>query len=272
MIGGMPDSASSAEPAPPPGIDITKPNIARVYDYWLDGKDNFAVDRALGDRLLAIDPGMRDLVRGNREFLCAAVARAAHEGGIGQFLDLGAGLPVSPAVHDAARAVIPDARFAYVDNDPVAVLHTQAILGGPQGLVSVSADLADPDAVLGNPVAASVLDLDKPMGIIFGSVGHFFEASRMRSLAGAYLSRARPGSWLIISLGRAEDTEPEQRLQPAYTAARTYRYSLEEFESLFTGTEILPPGLREARTWVSGTVGPVPSAGLFMHCGVGVKR
>src|SRR5579862_1167955 len=83
MIGGMPDSASSAEPAPPPGIDITKPNIARVYDYWLDGKDNFAVDRALGDRLLAIDPGMRDLVRGNREFLCAAVARAAHEGGIG---------------------------------------------------------------------------------------------------------------------------------------------------------------------------------------------
>jgi hypothetical protein len=257
---------------PPPGIDITKPNIARVYDYWLDGKDNFAADRALGERLLAIDPGMRDLVRGNRAFLCAAVARAAREGGIGQFLDLGAGLPASPAIHDAARAVIPDARFAYVDNDPVAVMHTQAILADPQGLASVSADLADPDAVLASQATASVLDLGKPMGIIFGSVGHFFKPSRMRSLTGAYLSRARPGSWLIISLGRAEDTEPEQRLQPAYTAARTYRYSPEDFEALFAGTEVLPPGLREARAWASGTSGPVPAAGLFMHCGVGVKR
>jgi hypothetical protein len=257
---------------PPPGIDITKPNIARVYDYWLGGKDNFAVDRALGERLLAIDPGMRDLVRGNRAFLCAAVARAAREGGIGQFLDLGAGLPASPAIHDAARAVIPDARFAYVDNDPVAVLHTQAILADPQGLVSVSADLADPDAVLASQATVSVLDPEKPMGIIFGSVGHFFEPSRMRSLIGAYLSGARPGSWLIISLGRAEDTEPEQRLQPAYTAARTYRYSPEDFEALFAGTEVLPPGLREAKAWVSGTSGPVPAAGLFMHCGVGVKR
>lgn len=267
----MPDSASFAGPAPPPGIDITKPNVARVYDYWLDGKDNFAADRALGDRLLAIDPGMRDLVRGNRGFLCAAVARAAREGGISQFLDLGAGLPVSPAVHDAAWAVIPDARVAYVDNDPVAVLHTQAILGGSQGLASVSADLADPAAVLGDPATASVLDLERPMGIILGCVAHFIEPSRMQSLTATYLTRAQPGSWLIISLGRAEDTRPQQMLQPAYTAAQTYRYSLPEFESLFTGTEILPPGLREAKAWVAGTSGPLPAAGLFMHCGVGVK-
>jgi hypothetical protein len=150
-------------------------------------------------------------------------------------------------------------------------LHTQAILADPQGLASVSADLADPDAVLADPDTASVLDLEEPMGIIFGSVGHFFEPSRMRSLAGAYLSRAQPGSWLIISLGRAEDAEPEQRLKPAYTAAPTYRYSLPEFESLFAGTEVLPPGLREAKAWVSGSSGPVPAAGLFMHCGVGVK-
>jgi S-adenosyl methyltransferase len=172
MIGGMPDSASSTEPASPPGIDIRVANIARVYDYWLDGKDN----------------------------------------------------------------------------------------------------LTDPDVVLGDPVTASVLDLEEPMGIIVGSVGHFFEPSRMRSLIGMYLSRARPGSWLVISLGRAEDTQPMQTLQPAYTAARTYRYSLEDYESLFTGTEILPPGLREAKAWVTGTSGPVPAAGLFMHCGVGVKR
>jgi hypothetical protein len=81
-----------------------------------------------------------------------------------------------------------------------------------------------------------------------------------------------PGSWLIISLGRAEDFEPMQTLKPAYTAAQTYRYSREELESLFAGTEILPPGLQEARAWVAGKSGPPPAAGLFMHCGVGVKR
>src|SRR6266404_32505 len=105
MIGVMPETL------PPPGIDVTKPNIARVYDYWLGGKDNFAADRKLAEQLLVLDPGMRDLVRGNRQFLCAASARAAREGGISQFLDLGAGLPVSPAVPTAARDVIPNARF-----------------------------------------------------------------------------------------------------------------------------------------------------------------
>src|SRR5215469_15128585 len=96
---------------PPAGIDITRPNIARVYDYWLGGKDNFAADRQLAEELLSLDPGMRCLVRGNREFVCAAVARAAREGGISEFLDLGAGLPASPAIHECARDVTPGARI-----------------------------------------------------------------------------------------------------------------------------------------------------------------
>jgi hypothetical protein len=218
--------------------------------------------------MLALDPGFRGLVRGNREFVCAAVARAAREGGLGQFLDLGSGLPVSPAIHEA----VPAARFAYVDVDPVAVLHTQALLAGLEGLVSVQADLTDPDAVLADPVTASVLDLGEPAGIVVGSVGHFIAPGRMRDLAQAYLSRVVPGSWLIISLGRAQDIEPARTVQPAYTAAETHRYSPEEFARLFDGTDILPPGLLEATAWVAGREEPLPATGIFMHCGAGRKR
>ncbi|HTU76482.1 MAG TPA: SAM-dependent methyltransferase [Trebonia sp.] len=271
----MPDAAppdsGPADPAPPPGIDVTRPNIARVYDYWLGGKDNFASDRELGDQMLALDPGFRDLVRGNRDFLYAAVTAAARDGGVSQFLDLGAGLPASPAIHDAARALLPAARFAYVDNDPVAALHTQAILAGSSGLAVVDADLADPASVLDHLATRSVLDLAAPAGIIFGSVGHFLPPAVMRDLVRDYLSRCADGSWLIISIGRAEDDEPEERLQPAYTAAQTYRYSPADFEALFAGTGIVPPGLCEARAWVAGKATPPPSKGLFMHCGVGIR-
>jgi hypothetical protein len=256
---------------PPPGIDVTKPSIARVYDYWLGGKDNFAVDRQLAERLLFLDPGMRSLVRSNREFLCAAVTRAAADGGISQFLDLGSGLPASPAVHEAAREVTPGARFAYVDNDPVVELHTQALLAGTTGLESVRADLTDPRAVLADPATARALDLTRPVGIIVGSVGHFLPAMRMRELMAGYLSRVTAGSWLIISVGRAEDDNPEQYLKPAYTAAQTYRHSQEDFASFFTGTGVVPPGLVAARAWVAGVSEPLPPAGLFMHCGAGIK-
>jgi hypothetical protein len=260
------------ETPPSPGIDVTKPSIARVYDYWLGGKDNFAADRLLGEQLLALDPGMRDLVRGNRQFLCAATARAAREGGIRQFLDLGAGLPASPAVHEAAREVVPGARFAYVDNDPVVALHTRALLAGTVGLEPVLADLGDPRAVLSDPGTVSVLDLSQPAGIIMGSVGHFLPAERVRELTGAYLSRVPSGSWLIMSVGRAEDDKPEQKIKPAYTAAQTYRHSPEDFASFFAGTDVVPPGLVAARAWVAGVSERTPPAGLFMHCGAGVKR
>ena len=272
MTDAAPPDSGPVDVAPPPGIDVTRPNIARVYDYWLGGKDNDASDRKLGDQMLALDPGFRDLVRGNRDFLSAAVARAARESGIEQFLDLGAGLPASPAIHDAARAEQPQARFAYVDNDPVAVLHTQAILAGSSGLASVDANLGDPASVLAHPATLSVLDLAEPAGIILGSVGHFLPPAVLRDLVEQYLSRLAAGSWLIISLGRAEDDEPEERLQPAYTAAQTYRYSPSDFEALFAGTAIVAPGLREARAWVAGKASPPPAKGLFMHCGAGIKR
>jgi hypothetical protein len=117
---------------PPVGIDVTRPSVARVYDYWLGGKDNFASDRDMGGRMAEVNPALPNLVRHNREFICAAAARAA-EAGIGQFLDLGSGLPAHPAVHEAVREVIPDARVCYVDIDPVAVLHGESLLARGEG-------------------------------------------------------------------------------------------------------------------------------------------
>src|ERR1700722_10653843 len=114
--------------AAPPGIDTSRPNIARVYDYLLGGKDNFAADREQARQLLKMNPGMEQWARSNRAFVVAAAARAAREGGIAQFLDLGSGLPSYPAVHEAVRAVNPDARVAYVDFDKVAGIHSQALL------------------------------------------------------------------------------------------------------------------------------------------------
>ena len=258
-------------PALPRGIDTTRPSIARVYDYWLGGKDNFAADRELAEQLLSLNPGMRQWARDNRAFLCAAAARAAQEGGIDQFLDLGAGLPASPSIHEAVRQVVPDARFAYVDFDPVAVLHAQALLRKQDGLVAILADLTQTQDVLSHPDTAKTLDLARPVAIILGGVAHFLPAPAMRDVVAGYLSEVPAGSWLILSTARTESAEVENRLKPAYTAAESYAHSLEDFGSFFDGTQIMPPGLREARRWIAGLEAPPPPDELYTLCGVGIK-
>jgi hypothetical protein len=149
---------SRAPDTPPPGIDTTRPNIARVYDYLLGGKDNFAVDRELAGQLLSVNPGMEQWARSNRAFVVAAAARAAREGGVAQFLDLGAGLPTHPAVHEAVREVNPAARVAYVNFDPVAVVHSRALLAKGDGLAAFQADPTDPETVFADPELAKILD------------------------------------------------------------------------------------------------------------------
>jgi hypothetical protein len=255
----------------PPGIDVTRPNVARVYDYLLGGKDNFAADREQAERMLRVNPGMAQWARDNREFVCAAAARAAREGGIAQFLDLGAGLPAGPAVHEAARKFIPGARFASVDNDPVAVSHAQALLGKTEGLAPVLADLTEPETVLGHPDVRCVIDFGRPVGIVIGGVAHFLTAGRMREVTAAYLSRVPSGSWLIVSAGSSE-SEVDDQLKPVYAAAMAYCHSPSDFASFFCGTEIVPPGIVEARRWMAGLDTAPPSEGLYVLCGAGIKR
>jgi O-methyltransferase involved in polyketide biosynthesis len=199
-------------------MDTSKPNIARVYDYWLGGKDNYAADRDVADRMLAHDPGLRDRVRDNREFV-AGVARLAAERGIAQFIDLGAGLPTRPSVHEAARAVNPGARVAYVDNDPVVVSHARALPATGAGLAVSQADLRDPAAVLDDPVLHGVIDLAQPVCVILAAVAHFLPAAQAARITAEFTRPLAAGSCLAISVAHFTDEERLARLYALHTTA-----------------------------------------------------
>ncbi|MGH3169428.1 MAG: SAM-dependent methyltransferase, partial [Trebonia sp.] len=161
-------------------FDPTRPNIARVYDYWLGGKDNFAADRDLAERSLELCPELPEWARDNRAFVCAAAERAARAG-ITQFIDLGCGLPTRPAVHEAVRSVSGDATVAYIDRDPVVVSHARALLHDV-GVKAVEADLADPESILARPEVRDVIDPDVPTCAIFGGVLHFRPGDQARRI------------------------------------------------------------------------------------------
>ena len=200
------------------GFDSGTPNMARVYDYWLGGKDHYAADRAEAERLLAIYPPLRDLVRENQAFVTQAVTWAARQE-IGQFIELGAGLPASPAVHQTARAVLPSARVAYVDNDPVVLTHARALLATSDGVAAVAADLRDPAAVLADPGLRAVIDLREPVCVIPGAVLHFLDADAARAVTAGYARQMAPGSFMAISVACYDDEALGKRLSAEYIAA-----------------------------------------------------
>jgi O-methyltransferase involved in polyketide biosynthesis len=237
-----------------PGIDTTRPSVARVYDFWLGGKDHYLCDREMGRRMAELNPALPQLVRDNRAFLAAAAGRAA-EAGIGQFLDLGAGLPSHPAIHEAAREINKDTRVCYVDNDLVAVRHAQALLARGPGLASVSADLRDPDAVLADPGVLSVIDLAQPTAVIFGAVLHFLPAEAAAAICARYVNRMAAGSWLIVSTGHYDDAVLAARLQETAAHARFHNHDAATMASWLTGLKIVPPGICEGRAWAAGTGG-----------------
>jgi len=177
------------------GFDPATPNMARVYDYWLGGKDHFPADRAEAERLLGIYPPLRDLVRENRAFVVQAVSWAARQG-TGQFIDLGAGLPASPTVHQAARRVMPLARVAYVDVDPVVLSHARALVATSDGVTAVAADLRDPGAVLADPELRAVIDPARPVCVILGAVLHFMDVGAARAVTAGYARLMTPDSCL----------------------------------------------------------------------------
>jgi S-adenosyl methyltransferase len=255
---------------PPPGIDVTRPSVARVYDYWLGGKDNFASDRDMGRRMAELNPALPQLVRHNREFICAAAARAA-AAGIRQFLDLGSGLPAHPAVHEAVRQVTPDARVCYVDIDPVAVVHGEALLACGEGLAAVRADLTEPETVLADPRVRAVIDMSEPVAVIMAAVLHFQSADSAAAVCGEYMSRAALGSWLIVSSGHYQDTELAARLQRTATHARFWNHDASDLASMLTGLEPVGPGVCEARRWIAGTGGEPAGKPVYALAGVGVK-
>jgi len=229
-------------------FDPATPNMARVYDHLLGGKDAFPADRAEAGRLLAIYPPLRDMAHENRAFVAEATAWAAGQG-IGQFIDLGAGLPVSPSVHQAARAVIPTARVAYVDIDVVVLSHARALLATGDGVTAVAADLRDPQAVFTNPELREVIDPARPVCVILGAVLHFLDAGAARAVTAGYTRLMVPGSCLVISVAYFDDQALAKQLAAEYTAADWHNHPATDVASFFAGLDLEGPGVGEAHTW-----------------------
>ena len=237
-------------------FDPATPNTARVYSRLLGGKDHFPADRSEADALLEIYPPLAGMVQENRAFIAEAVTWAAGQG-IGQFLDLGAGLPVAPPVHRTAQEVLPGARVAYVDRDEMVLAHARALLAAP-GVAAVAADLRDPAAVLADPELRAVLHPSEPVCVIFGAVLHFLDAGTARKVTAGYIQRIMPGSCLVISCASYDDEALAKRLAAEYTAGQFVSHPREDVASFFVGLDMVGPGIAEAATWRPWHAKPVP--------------
>jgi O-methyltransferase involved in polyketide biosynthesis len=251
------------------GLDTTRPNIARVYDYWLGGKDNFAADREMARVMAELNPGIPAMARANREFITTAVAAAA-KAGVRQFLDLGAGLPTHPSVHDAARAVNPDAEIVYVDSDPVVVSHVSALLAKTAGVYAAKSDLSKPDEVRAHPKTTAVIDWDMPVCVVLAAVLHFYDPDEAQRLIAAYARMSRAGSWLAVSVFSGRDERMETQSRNAYTAAPFWVHETADMTRWLDGLDVMPPGICEARRWMSG-IGGTPRRGGWALCALARK-
>jgi O-methyltransferase involved in polyketide biosynthesis len=231
-----------------PDFDPNTPSIARVYDYLLDGKDNFAADREVAERLLAIAPLSAEVTRENRQFLARAVTWTANQG-IRQFIDLGCGMPTVPNTHQTAWAVAAGTRVAYVDKDPVVLSHLRALAAkGNPDVTVIDGDVRETDTIL-DAVAAG-LDLSAPVCLLMGFLLHFFAPDAARDLVARYVAALAPGSYVVLSVGRA-DSDRTSAGFGAYSAAaaQVYNHSVPEFASFFGSLDLVPPGVADAREW-----------------------
>ena len=233
-------------------IKSNEANPARIYDYYLGGKNNFPADRALAEQILAIAPESRDNAQVNRAFLRRAVRFLAGEAGIRQFLDIGSGLPTQGNVHEVAQAAAPGASVAYVDNDPVVLTHGRALLTGDH-LAIVRADLRDPEQILEHPEVRKELDFAQPVGLLLVAILHFVgDEDDPAGILARLREALAPGSYLVISHATA-DFDPERAVEAIkmYKGAKaplTPR-SLAQVERFFEGFELLEPGVVQLPRW-----------------------
>jgi hypothetical protein len=260
----------------PPKIDTTVAHPARIYDYWLGGKDNFAADREAAEATLAVNPYIVPGVRANREFLAAAVRYLAGEAGIRQFLDIGTGLPTGNSTHETAQSVAPDSRVVYVDNDPIVITHARALLVGQPGTTDyVHADLRDPAGIIRE--AARTLDFGEPVAIMLLMIlMHISDDDKPHELVARLLDAVPPGSHLVISetandvdaeVIEASQEEYNQRVTATQWASRTR----ETFTRYFSGLEIVEPGLVTMGLWRPALGAVLPPRPIPAYCGVARK-
>jgi hypothetical protein len=277
------DWASSDPDEPghrPVDLQTDQPHPARVYDYLLGGKDNFAADRAAAEAGLRANPNSRIPPRANRAFLGRAVRYLAGEAGISQFLDIGTGIPTSPNVHEVAQAVEPAARIVYVDNDPIVLTQARALLtAGPQGRTAyIDADLRDIDAILGSAELQRTLDLGRPVGLLLIAVMHFIpDEDDPWALAARLLAALPSGSYLALShlTGDFDPAAWEGVVAVYRRSGVTMKVRPKpDIERFFAGLDLIDPGVVSLPRWRPdpSDVGRPPSdAAVSVYGGVARK-
>jgi hypothetical protein len=225
-------------------LDTRTPSVARAYDYLVGGGASFAADQALAARLVALYPRLKEVLFSSRIQVTDSVGHIARQG-VDQYLDIGAGLPTAPSVHETARALLPGARVAYIDRDPVVVAHGTALV--PAGVRYAGGDLTEPEALL---AALSFIDLSRPVCLVLALVVQAIEPSTARAVVGVLVKALPPGSYLVATVGAGDPG----RLPDSVWAAGLTEADLASF---FGGLDLLPPGITR-----HGEV----------LCGTGVKR
>jgi hypothetical protein len=266
---------SSTSSQVPPEINTNVPQTARIWNYWLGGKDNFPVDRQVGEQILEAFPAIVENARASRAFLARTVTYLAGEAGIRQFLDIGTGLPTANNTHQVAQAVAPDARIVYVDNDPIILAHARALLTStPQGTTAyIDADLHDPDKILQE--AARTLDFTQPIAImLMGILGHIPDDDEAQSIVRRLVDAVPSGSYLTMNDGTDTSAEVVEAARIWNQSANpTYHLrSPDRIARFFDGLELVEPGVVSPPQWrpepsPSGLPAAIDSAG-----GVGRKR
>ncbi|GAA1073676.1 MULTISPECIES: SAM-dependent methyltransferase [Kitasatospora] len=269
--------SDSGEPHAPVDLRPEVPHPARMYDYYLGGKDNFPADREAAEKVLALSPLVRLSALANRAFLQRAVRHLA-EAGVRQFLDIGTGIPTAGNTHQTAQLVHPDARVAYVDNDPIVLVHSRALLAGSsRGTVTVTqADLRDPEKILADPQVRELLDLGRPVALLLFAVLHFVDdADDPYGIVRTLVDALPPGSHLALSHGTGDFVPAsEAEKGPAIYRNATAQLSMrtkEQVLKFFDGLELLEPGLVTAPLWRPDTTPSATDAEVGIWAGVGRK-
>ncbi|MFE9993794.1 SAM-dependent methyltransferase [Streptomyces avermitilis] len=258
-----------------PEFDTSVPHSARIWNYWLGGKDNYAVDEAAGDAYSAVYPGIVTIARSSRAFLRRSIRHLVAEAGIRQFLDVGTGLPTVDNTHEVAQGIAPESRIVYVDNDPMILAHARALLRStPQGATSyVDVSLYEPDRVLA--AAAETLDLTRPTALILsGILGHVPDYDEARSIVRRLLDGLPSGSYLSVNDG-SRGTDPDyERAQDGYNETGAVPYFLRpvaRIEAFFDGLELVEPGVVSVPLWRPEESGADAPAPIGQHGGLARK-
>jgi hypothetical protein len=266
----VPDSGEE-----PYEIDVTTPSVARMYDYYLGGKDNYAADREAARLVLGAAPDVPLAALENREFLKRAMQYLAAERGISQFVDIGPGLPTQANIHQLAHKHDPGAKVAYIDNDASVLVHSRALLDGVPGVTLLPGDLREPEAILEDPGLTAVIDFSRPVALLMTLVLHFVPPDDdPYGLVATYRDALCPGSFLVLSHVTGDDREPgmlagvgayENASAPLILRTRS------QVQEFFNGFDLIDPGVVFLSQWRPTGEYHAQGGTRWAYCGVGEK-